>query len=387
MLALSSQFVLVRAEAGETVMKSPRVIALAAAASIIATIAFAQDQTAKPTLDDDALHADAINYFQALPTVQPAPANNAITREKYELGKMLFFEPRLSSSHLLSCNTCHNLGMGGVDGLETSVGHGWQKGPRNAPTVFNSFFNIAQFWDGRAEDLKAQAGGPIQAAVEMNATPERVLATLKSMPEYVEAFQTAFPGQQDAVTFENVTRAIEVFEATLITPGGRFDQYLEGNRQAMTDHEKQGMRLFIDKGCVSCHNGVNVGGADYFPFGVVERPGADILPESDKGRFAVTATADDEYVFRSPTLRNIALTAPYFHTGKVWDLSQAVEIMGSAQLGEDLNEQDVTAIVAFLGTLTGEQPQIPYPMLPPNAPGTPRPELMTPAAAVVNSGG
>lgn len=332
-------------------------------------------------IDEDALHADATSYFKPLPTVQPAPPNNAFTREKFELGKMLFFEPRLSSSHLLSCNTCHNLGMGGVDGLETSVGHGWQKGPRNAPTVFNSFFNVAQFWDGRAEDLRTQAGGPIQAAVEMNATPDRVLAVLNSMPDYSERFAKAFPGESEPLSFDNVTKAIEVFETSLITPGARFDQYLEGNRDVLTAHEKQGLRLFMDKGCVSCHNGVNVGGADYYPFGVVERPGAEILPPGDKGRFAVTATADDEYVFRSPTLRNIALTAPYFHTGKVWSLEQAVDIMGNAQLGEDLADQEVNALVAFLGSLTGEQPDVLYPLLPPNSPTTPRPELMVPPVA------
>ena len=333
-------------------------------------------EPATPAIDVEALHTDATSYFEPLPTVQQAPPDNAFTREKFELGKMLFFEPRLSSSHLLSCNTCHNLGIGGVDGLETSIGHGWQKGPRNAPTVFNSFFNIAQFWDGRAEDLRTQAGGPIQAAVEMNATPERVLEVLNSLPDYVERFERAFPGEEEPVSFENVTRAIEVFETGLVTPGARFDQFLEGNRTVLNAQEQSGLRLFMDKGCVACHNGVNVGGADYYPFGVVERPGAEILPPTDKGRFAVTATADDEYVFRSPTLRNIALTAPYFHTGKVWDLEQAVEIMGSAQLGEDLAEGDVADIVAFLQTLTGEQPDVTYPLLPPNASNTPRPELM-----------
>ena len=356
-------------------MKS-RLFGAVAAVALMTGPVFAQD-----AIDDDVLHQDAVGFFQPIPTVQPAPVNNAITREKFELGKMLFFEPRLSSSHLLSCNTCHNLGIGGVDGLETSVGHGWQSGPRNAPTVFNSFFNVAQFWDGRAEDLREQAKGPIQAAVEMNATPERVLAVLKSMPEYVDRFAVAFAGEEETLTFDNVAKAIEVFEATLNTPGARFDQYLEGNRVALNDLERQGLRLFMDRGCVACHNGVNVGGGDYYAFGVVERPGANILPPDDKGRFAVTETASDEYVFRSPTLRNIALTAPYFHSGQVWDLKQAVGIMATAQLGTELEADEVDAIVAFLGTLTGEQPEVSYPILPPNAPGTPRPVLMSPEAA------
>ncbi|MGQ4272974.1 cytochrome-c peroxidase [Terrihabitans sp. B22-R8] len=355
-------------------------LATVAVAALMAGAAYAQNAPF-PASDVDALRSGALEMFKPLPTVQPVPANNPITRDKVELGKMLFFDPRISSSHLLSCNTCHNVGIGGVDGLETSVGHGWQRGPRNAPTVFNSFFNVAQFWDGRAEDLRTQAKGPIQAAVEMNATPERVLAVLKSMPEYHERFKVAFPGEDDPITFDNVAKAIEVFEATLITPGSKFDQFLEGNVAALNDKEKQGLRLFIDSGCASCHNGVNVGGGDYFAFGVVERPGAEILPLNDKGRFAVTETASDEYVFRAPSLRNVALTAPYFHTGKVWDLEQAVEIMGTSQLGAELNKEQVGAIVAFLHTLTGEQPKVDYPMLPPNSATTPRPELMTPAAA------
>lgn len=356
-------------------MKS-KLLCTVAVAMLAAGSALAQEP-----INDDELHQDAVTFFEPIPTVQPAPANNAITREKVELGKMLFFEPRLSSSHLLSCNTCHNLGMGGVDGLETSVGHGWQRGPRNAPTVFNAFFNVAQFWDGRAEDLREQAKGPIQAAVEMNATPDRVLAVLNSLPEYKERFAVAFPGEDEPLNFDNVAKAIEVFEATLITPASPFDQYLEGNRVALNDTQKEGLRLFMDRGCVSCHNGVNVGGGDYYAFGVVERPGANILPPDDKGRFAVTETASDEYVFRAPTLRNIALTAPYFHSGQVWDLKQAVEIMATSQLGTELEAGEADAIVAFLETLTGQQPAISYPLLPPNAPTTPRPVLMTPEAA------
>ncbi len=353
-------------------------LAYAVSVAVLAAFpAFAQDAA----VNDDDLRANATALFAPIPTVQPAPVNNPITREKVELGKMLFFEPRLSSSHLLSCNTCHNLGIGGVDGLETSVGHGWQSGPRNAPTVFNAFFNVAQFWDGRAEDLKEQAKGPIQAAVEMNATPDRVLAVLNSLPEYGRRFEIAFPGEENPVTFDNVAKAIEVFEATLITPGARFDQFLEGNSAVLDDTEKRGLALFMDSGCASCHNGVNVGGGDYYAFGVVARPGADILPPDDKGRFAVTETASDEYVFRAPSLRNIALTAPYFHSGGVWDLKQAVGIMATAQLGAELEEDEVEAIVAFLHTLTGEQPDVSYPILPPNSATTPRPVLMTPGAA------
>jgi cytochrome c peroxidase len=324
--------------------------------------------------DDAAMLKKAQSAFKPVPAQAPALKSNPATPEKVELGKMLFFDPRLSSSWLISCNTCHNLGLGGVDLLETSVGHGWQKGPRNSPTVLNAVFNLAQFWDGRAKDLKEQAMGPVQAAVEMNSTPQRTVQTLKSIPEYVDRFRKSFGGQADAVTFENMARAIEVFEATLVTPNSKFDQYLGGKTDALNASEKHGLEIFMAKGCVSCHNGVNLGGTGYFPFGVVEKPGSEILPESDKGRFSVTRTASDEYVFKSPSLRNIALTAPYFHSGKVWDLRQAVAVMGSAQLGAKLTEAETDSVVAFLKTLTGTQPHIEYPILPVHTKETPKPD-------------
>ncbi len=348
-------------------MKTKLFLATAAAAAfaVTTTAAFA-----------DELMKDAQGLFKPIPSMVPAVKDNAVTRDKVALGKALFFDPRLSASGLLSCNTCHNLGMGGDDNLETSVGHGWQKGPRNAPTVFNAVFNIAQFWDGRAEDLKAQAKGPVQAGVEMNNTPAQVEKTLSSIPEYVEMFKVSFPGEKSPVTFDNMAKAIEAFEATLITPASRFDQYLEGNANVLTAQEKNGLDLFIRKGCVSCHGGINVGGESYHPFGVVEKPGSDILPPDDKGRFAVTKTADDSYVFRAGPLRNIELTAPYFHSGKVWDLEQAVAIMGVSQLGHKLDDKEVKDITAFLKTLTGEQPRIEYPIMPPSTAATPKPKLM-----------
>ncbi|MBI1355234.1 MAG: c-type cytochrome [Acidobacteria bacterium] len=321
----------------------------------------------------DALQDKARARFEAVPNTPPALEGNPATPEKIELGKMLFFDPRLSSSWLISCNTCHNVGLGGVDLLETSIGHGWAQGPRNSPTVLNAVFNVAQFWDGRAKDLQEQAKGPIQAAVEMNSNPERTVKTLESIPEYVERFQKSFPGQSDPVTFDNMASAIEVFEATLLTPWSKFDRYLRGDVDALDSQEKQGLTLFLDKGCVNCHQGVNAGGTGYFPFGVVEKPGSEVLPPNDKGRFAVTRTASDEYKFKSPSLRNIELTPPYFHSGKVWDLKQAVSIMGTSQLGADLSDAESEAIVAFLKTLTGQQPKVEYPVLPPHTEQTPLP--------------
>jgi len=323
------------------------------------------------------LHADELRdqanaIFKPLPSTIPATKDNPITKEKIELGKALFFEPRLSASGVFSCNSCHNLATGGDDNLETSIGHGWQKGPRNAPTVFNAVFNEAQFWDGRAADLKAQAKGPIQAGVEMANTPKQVAATLESMPPYVAWFKTAFPDDKEPVSFDNMAKAIEAFEATLLTPA-RFDKFLNGDDEALSAEERKGLTLFMGKGCAGCHNGINVGGNGYYPFGVIEKPGAEVLPQGDKGRFAVTKTADDQYVFRAAPLRNVAVTAPYFHSGKVWDLRQAVAIMSSAQLGTELQTDEIDAIVAFLHTLTGDVPRIEVPVLPPETATTPRP--------------
>ena len=322
----------------------------------------------------DELMSKAQETFKPIPSIVPAVKDNAVTHDKVELGKMLFFDPRLSRSEVLSCNTCHDLGTGGSDAGPTSLGEGWHRGGRRAPTVYNAVFNVAQFWDGRAKDLKAQAKGPIQASVEMASTPDHVVKTVESMPHYVELFRKAFPNEATPISFDNVTKALEAFEATLITPASRFDQFLEGDATALTATEKTGLGLFMDKGCSGCHNGINVGGGGYFPFGVVEKPGADILPPGDKGRFAVTKTASDEYVFRAAPLRNVALRAPYFHSGKVWSLKQAVGIMGAAQLGIKLTGKEEDEIVAFLETLNGQLPRIEFPVLPPRTDSTPEPQ-------------
>lgn len=322
--------------------------------------------------EDDLMKA-ARRTFRAIPSVVPAVKDNPVTHEKIELGKMLFFDPRISASGIISCNTCHNLGTGGVDAGPTSVGHGWQLGPRRAPTVYNAVFNVAQFWDGRAPDLKAQAKGPVQASAEMNATPEHVINTLSSMSDYVIMFKKAFPDEASPVTFDNFARAIEAFEAILITPAAPFDQYLEGNANALNDQQKAGLKLFVETGCSSCHNGINVGGQDYFPFGAVERPGASLLPSADKGRSAVTNVVSDEYVFRAAPLRNVALRPPYFHSGQVWSLKKAVGVMAEVQLGARLSDQEQDDIVAFLNSLTGQLPKIEYPMLPTRTDTTPLP--------------
>lgn len=331
---------------------------------------------AQATKQPQGPQADAMkqaqSLFKPIPVQPPALPGNPATPDKIALGKMLYFDPRLSESHAISCNSCHMIGLGGVDLQETSLGHRWQHGGRNAPTVYNAVLDVAQFWDGRAKDLEQQAGGPLVNPVEMDTTEAHVVEQLKGVPGYGPYFAKAFPGA-DPITFDNVRRAIAVFEATLLTPGAPFDRYLQGDGKALDAAQARGLSLFIGKGCAACHNGTNIGGGMYAPFGVVERPGADVLPPGDKGRFAVTRTVSDEYVFRVPTLRNVALTPPYFHSGKVWDLRQAVAIMGNSQLGAKLTDVEVADITAFLGALTGRQPQVTLPILPPSVAATPQP--------------
>ena len=315
----------------------------------------------------------AQQLFEPIPAKAPELKGLSSTPERVELGKMLYFDPRLSESHSISCNSCHLIGLGGVDLQETSIGHRWQRGGRNAPTVLNAVFNTAQFWDGRAADLKEQAGGPLVNPIEMGTTEVHVAEQLKGIPGYGELFRKAFPGQSDPITFENVRDSIALFEATLITPNAPFDRYLKGDEGALTAEQKTGLQLFIDKGCAACHGGINVGGGMYAPFGVVERPGAELLPPSDTGRFEVTKTASDQYVFKVPSLRNIELTPPYFHSGKAWDLRQAVAVMGASQLGISLKDAEVVQITAFLNALTGDQPRVVLPTMPPSVATTPRP--------------
>jgi cytochrome c peroxidase len=312
--------------------------------------------------------------FKPVPSTPPALPDNPATPAKVELGTMLYFDPRLSASHAISCSSCHNIGLGGVDARETSIGHRWQRGARNAPSVLNAVFNTAQFWDGRAKDLEEQAGGPLVNPIEMASQPEHVVEQLAGIPGYVAAFKAAFPGDALPVSQANVEKAIAVFEASLITPNAPFDRYLKGDASALSETEQQGLRLFIDTGCGTCHNGINLGGGMYAPFGVVENPGAELLPLNDKGRFTVTKSVSDEYVFKVPTLRNIALTAPYFHTGRSWDLRQAVGVMGVTQLGAQLTADQTEKVAIFLESLTGDQPKIVHPILPPSVAGTSRPE-------------
>lgn len=322
----------------------------------------------------DALRDQATALFKPVPEKVTELRGQAISEAQARLGHKLWFDPRLSRSQIISCNACHNLGTGGSDNVTTSIGHGWQRGPRNSPTVLNSVFNSSQFWDGRAKDLQEQAKGPVQAGVEMNNSPERVVATLNSIPEYVAEFKKAFPGTAEAVSFDNMAYALEAFEANLITPNAPFDRYLKGDDAALSEPQKKGLSLFISNGCIACHNGINLGGQSFFKFGLVKQPDIEVRPEGDKGRSVVTNNAAEDFSFRTPSLRNVALTAPYFHSGKVWELEKAVSIMAETQLGRQLNAEDTHNITEFLQSLTGDQPQVAYPVLPASSASTPRPE-------------
>lgn len=338
------------------------------AAALLAAFAFGGVPAAA-----DELQTKAATLFQPLPATPPALTGNPATPARVALGRDLYFDRRLSKSQEMNCNSCHDVGLGGADLQRTSVGHQWRRGDRNAPTTFNAAFNFVQFWDGRAKDLVEQAGGPMQNPVEMASTPVSVVAALKNIPGYLPRFRAAFPNEADPISFGNVTRAIAVFEATLTTPDAPFDRYLRGDAKALDAAQTSGLRTFIDKGCATCHRGINIGGAMYAKFGLVRAPDGTIRPDADKGRLAISKSPADEFVYKVPTLRNIALTAPYFHSGEVRDLHLAVKIMGAAQLGQELDAADVDNIVAFLGALTGRPPRVEYPQLPPSGPDTPTP--------------
>ncbi|WP_369161308.1 cytochrome-c peroxidase [Candidatus Thiodiazotropha sp. LNASS1] len=301
--------------------------------------------------------------------IQPIKPVQNINLGQVELGKKLYFDPRLSKSGFISCNSCHNLSMGGTDNLKTSIGHNWQQGPINAPTVLNSSLNVAQFWDGRAADLKAQAGGPIANPGEMAFTHTLAIDVLTSIPEYVMEFKQAFGS--DKITIDEVTQAIAEFEKTLVTPNSRFDQWLLGDKQVLSQDERAGYKLFKESGCVSCHNGEAVGGNSFQKMGVVEPYKAKSPAE---GLSAVTGKDADRFKFKVPTLRNVEMTYPYFHDGEAETLTEAVDVMGRLQLGKKFSDNENAQIVAFLKTLTGDQPAFLMPILPPSTDMTPAPK-------------
>jgi cytochrome c peroxidase len=342
-------------------------------AATVGTAAFSQAAKPATPATTDAQNAvidrALLNAFKALPARFEDP-KNAITSEKVELGRMLYFDTRLSKNHDVSCNSCHDLNKFGVDGKPFSPGHKKQLGGRNSPTVYNAGGNVLQFWDGRAPNLEEQAKGPILNPVEMAMPSEaRVIETLKSMPGYVTAFQKAFPGEADPVTYDNVGKAIGAFERQLVTPS-RFDKYLAGDEKALTEAEKVGLKKFLDQGCQTCHNGAAIGGS-------LQKLGLVVPFQSkDQGRFDLTKKESDRMIFRVPTLRNVTKTAPYFHDGSVKDIQTAVKLMAQHQFGKQINDDDVKHIVTFLDSLTGELPKsyIARPKLPASTKATPKPD-------------
>jgi cytochrome c peroxidase len=285
---------------------------------------------------------------------------------------MLYYDARLSKGQDVSCNSCHDLNKYGVDNQPVSDGHKGQKGTRNSNTVYNAAGNFVQFWDGRAPTVEEQAKGPILNPVEM-AMPDqkKVLAVLNSMPEYVAAFQKAFPGEKPPVTFDNMAKAIGVFERKLVTVS-RWDKFLGGDHAALSDQEKAGLNQFLDAGCQNCHNGIYVGGSMFQKLGLA-RPWDNA---NDPGRFAVTKQEADRMVFKVPGLRNVEKTAPYFHDGSIPTLDEAVRQMANHQLARTLSKEEADSIVTFLKALTGELPTdyIKEPPLPKSTAKTPKPD-------------
>jgi cytochrome c peroxidase len=309
--------------------------------------------------------------YGPLPT-EAASKDNPITEEKISLGRMLFYDARLSKNHDVSCNTCHDLEKYGVDEKEVSEGHKGQKGTRNSPTVYNAALQFVQFWDGRAETVEEQAKGPVVNPVEMACpSPELPVTTLKSIPGYVDAFKKAFPDDADPVSWDNFGKAVGAFERRLMTPS-RWDQLLQGKQDALTDDEKNGFLKFVEVGCPTCHVGPVVGGTMYQKLGK-EKPWPS--DGKDKGRALVTKSASDEMMFKVAQLRNVEKTAPYFHDASGKTLEDAVKTMASYQLKKDLSDDDVKSIVTWLKSLTGTIPAdyIKKPALPESSAKTPKP--------------
>ncbi|MDH5612630.1 MAG: cytochrome-c peroxidase [Gammaproteobacteria bacterium] len=310
--------------------------------------------------------------WQALPETAPAPADNPTTAAKVELGKMLYMDPRLSSTGTVSCNSCHNVMEGGDDSRAVSMGVHGQTGGRSAPTVWNSAFHSVQFWDGRANSLEDQAKGPITNPIEMGMkNHDQAMTVVKDIPGYKAYFEKAFG--KNSMNIENAAKAIAAFERTLITPNSAYDRFVKGDKKALSKQQQDGMNKFAELGCVGCHSGaafngpsneIGVGFYAKFPTFADNDYVAKYKLTDDKGRGGVTNNAAENNMFRVPTLRNISDTAPYFHNGSVKTLEEAVRVMAKTQLNQDLSQQDVKNIVAFLEALTGDYPEISMPRLP-----------------------
>jgi cytochrome c peroxidase len=297
--------------------------------------------------DAAALRARAKALLGTPPPIAES-AKNPVNEAKIQLGRMLYFDKRLSIDNDLSCNSCHQLDKYGVDNEKTSPGHKGQRGDRNSPTVYNAAFHFVQFWDGRAADVEEQAKGPILNPVEMAMPSEpEVIKRLESVAGYREAFAAAFPGEANPINYDNLARAIGAFERKLVTPSP-FDEFLAGDDKALRKEQQEGLAVFLDAGCTVCHSGTVLGGQMYQKLGLVKP-----YPTADPGRAKISGNEAERGFFKVPSLRNVEKTAPYFHDGSVTSLEQASRIMAEHQLGRTLSDADVAKLVAFLSSLTG----------------------------------
>ena len=364
-----------------------KVLALVLGVCLLSVLAVGA-ASAQTQNDTDQNETDGeIDYPVEPPTDQPLPGYEAVRREndtdaKIQLGKQLYFEPRISETGTISCNTCHNVMAGGDDDRPTASGVHGQTGPRNSPTVWNSAFHSTQFWDGRADTLAEQAEGPIVADIEMGMPDHQAaLDRVRNNSGYTEQFEEVYGSEE--VTIDRVTDAIAAYERTLITPNSSYDQYVKGDTDALTEQQLDGMETFQEVGCTSCHLGPTFSGqgpgtafeaesGNFYGQPNPSFPDNDQCQEyvdryglmEDNGRMGVTDDEADQYVYKVPTLRNVEHTAPYMHTGRVTNLENAIRLMGSCQLDQNLSDQQVQDIRAFLTSLTGEYPEQEFPRLP-----------------------
>lgn len=314
-------------------------------------------QTAEISQEDQALLAKAQALFKPLPQIAENK-NNPITPEKVALGKTLYYDKRLSKDENVSCNSCHDLETYGVDNLPTSPGDEGETGDRNSPTVLNAALHFVQFWDGRSKDVEEQAGGPILNPVEMAIPNEEFLIErLANIEEYQIMYAEAFPGEVVPLSYSNTEKAIAAFERTLLTPSP-FDDYLNGNTSALSTQQKQGLKDFMDVGCITCHMGVLLGGNMYHKFGIYDEYWEHTKSENiDEGLASVSGDSTQKFMFKVPSLRNIDKTFPYYHDGSVEDLKEAIQIMAVTQLNKELTDEQIADIGTFLESLTGEVPE------------------------------
>jgi cytochrome c peroxidase len=344
-------------------------VALGGCGAASKTPAPAATSAAPPAANEAEINPQLLRRFKPIPG---QGGSASVTPEKIALGRMLFYDVRLSKAQTLSCNSCHDLAKHGMDARPFSVGHKGQVGVRNAPTVYNAATHIAQFWDGRAATVEEQAKGPILNPIEMANEETRVIGTLSSIPAYVDAFRASYPGRAQPITLENVGDAIGAFERGLVTRS-RWDQFIAGKSDALSPPEKRGLRTFLDIGCMACHTGPQVGASMFQRVGVME-PWPN---QRDLGRAAITKSPVDRMMFKVPSLKNIVETGPYFHDGSATTLKDAIRTMGRYQVGVLLSDQEVDAIASWMRSMTGEPDPvyIAMPKLPPSTARTPKPVL------------